>query len=147
MRIAPAPTAEYGKYLANDVANCAGCHTQRDLMTGAFVGPRLAGGMEMESDTHPGVFFKTPNLTPHAKTGRLTGWTEEVFVARFHGGVAIEGTIMPWRSFGRINDTDLRALYRYLTSLEPVELDTNPTVRREPVPERQPVAAGAQVSR
>ncbi|HEX2616546.1 MAG TPA: cytochrome c, partial [Flavobacteriales bacterium] len=34
----PDTTVIYGEYLANSVANCAGCHTARDLMTGAFTG-------------------------------------------------------------------------------------------------------------
>ena len=30
----PDTTAAYGSYLANTVANCVGCHTDRDLKTG-----------------------------------------------------------------------------------------------------------------
>jgi len=40
--VPPAPepdsTAAYGKYLAESVANCRGCHTNRDMMTGAYIG-------------------------------------------------------------------------------------------------------------
>jgi mono/diheme cytochrome c family protein len=31
-------TVAYGEYLAKSVANCYGCHTKRDLKTGAFIG-------------------------------------------------------------------------------------------------------------
>jgi mono/diheme cytochrome c family protein len=49
-------TVAYGKYLANSVANCRGCHTNRDMMTGAFIGPEYAGGLEFESITDPKHF-------------------------------------------------------------------------------------------
>jgi mono/diheme cytochrome c family protein len=64
-----APTPEYGRYLANSVANCAGCHTARDLRTGAFTGPRFAGGGVFESKTDPKRTFVTPNLTPDKRWG------------------------------------------------------------------------------
>jgi mono/diheme cytochrome c family protein len=115
-------TVEYGKYLANSVANCVGCHTKRDLKTGAFVGDPFAGGMLFEPDPFSeGRAFVTPNLTPAPNTGHITSWTEETFVARFHGGRVHKGTPMPWGSFGRMNDTDLKAIYKYLKTLTPVE--------------------------
>jgi mono/diheme cytochrome c family protein len=122
-------TADYGRYLAHNVANCVGCHTQRDMRTGQFTGPTLAGGLAMKSETLAGVAFVTPNLTPAARTGRIAGWTEEVFVARFQMGKGAEGSPMPWASFGRMSDDDLRALFRYLKSVRPVESDTGDSVR------------------
>lgn len=112
------PTAVRGEYLANDVANCAGCHTQRDLRTGAFTGPRFAGGFEAVSHDDPSVTLVTPNLTRHPE-GRLAAWTEDDFVARFRGGEHSPLSPMPWRSFGTMSDDDLRALYRYLRSVRP----------------------------
>lgn len=41
-----APTVERGKYLALSVANCAGCHSPIDFLTGSMTGPRLSGGVE-----------------------------------------------------------------------------------------------------
>ena len=51
-------TASYGKYLVNSVANCRGCHTQRDLMSGAFIGPDLAGGLPFEVFNNNGEYFE-----------------------------------------------------------------------------------------
>jgi mono/diheme cytochrome c family protein len=127
-KVTPAPTAEYGKYLAHSVANCAGCHTKRDMATGAYVGPMFAGGLEFESKLDPKVKFVTPNLTPDPVTGRITNWNEETFVARFHTGKGAEGTEMPWPSFARMTDNDLTAIYRYLRTLAPVVNDTGPSV-------------------
>lgn len=122
-------TIEYGKYLANSVANCAGCHTNRDLMTGAFIGPRFAGGMNMPpEEASKGYGFITPNLTPHPATGILANWNEDAFVKRFKSGRLVETSPMPWGSFSRMDEVELKALYRYLNSLEPVENSIPKTV-------------------
>jgi mono/diheme cytochrome c family protein len=109
----------YGKYLANSVANCVGCHSPRDLMTGDFTGPKLSGGLEFEEV--PGAKFITPNLTPDPETGLIASWTEDAFVERFKsGGRVYEHSPMPWGSFAQMGEVDLRAIYRYLMALEPV---------------------------
>lgn len=114
-------SAAYGKYLAVSVANCYGCHTNRDMMTGAFIGEPFAGGMKMESSVHPEkYYFLTPNLTPDS-TGRLFGWTQSMFVKRFRQGKIYPGTHMPWGPFSRMSDDELKAIYNYLQTLKPVK--------------------------
>lgn len=114
-------SVEYGKYLANSVANCRGCHTKRDLMTGAFIGPEFAGGFEIESIVEPTKYkCVTPNLTPDPETGKLAGWTEQAFINRLHGGKAIRHSAMPWGPFKRMSDNNLKAIYRYLQTVKPV---------------------------
>lgn len=108
----------YGKYLANSVANCVGCHSPRDLMSGEFIGPKFSGGLIFEEV--PGASFITPNLTPDPETGYIANWTEDAFVERFRTGRIYEHSPMPWGSFSRMDEVDLRALYRYLMSLDPV---------------------------
>jgi len=39
--------------------------------------------------------------------------------------------IMPWAAFGRMTDDDVRAIYRYLRSLDPVEHDPGPIVTKK----------------
>jgi hypothetical protein len=115
-------TIEYGRYLANDIANCVGCHTERDLKTGAFVGEDFAGGMLFPPDAFSqGKSFMTPNLTPDPATGHMTNWSEETFINRFKSGKVIEGSPMPWGAFSRINELELKAIYRYIQSLDPIE--------------------------
>jgi mono/diheme cytochrome c family protein len=121
---AEAPTAERGEYLANRVANCAGCHPQRNLLDGSYTGPRFSGGGVIPRETDPSQVYVTPNLTPDSATGHIYRWSEDQFVARFRAGRVFEDTHMPWAAFGKMSDTDLRAIYRYLRSLAPV---TNPT--------------------
>ena len=109
-----APTAERGAYLVNAVANCAGCHSTRSMVTGAYTGPRLAGGSEMESAANAAIKLTPPNITADGRVGQLT---EDEFVARFHAGERIPGSPMPWQAFRRIKDDDLRAIYRYLKTV------------------------------
>jgi len=116
------PTAIYGSYLAHSVANCYGCHTERDLKTGKFIGEPFAGGFRFEPDAFSdGYAFVPPNLTPHKGTGIMAEWSEEAFVNRFKGGRVHRGSPMPWGAFSRMDTTDLKALYRFFMSLPPVE--------------------------
>jgi mono/diheme cytochrome c family protein len=118
------PTVERGEYLAKRVASCAGCHSKRNPMDGSYVGERFAGGGVMPRETNPSHSFVTPNLTPDSATGHIYRWSEEQFVARFRAGRVYPDTHMPWTQFGRMSDTDLRAIYRNLRSLRPI---ANPT--------------------
>jgi mono/diheme cytochrome c family protein len=106
-------TAEYGKYLAINVANCSGCHTKRDMMTGAFEGTLFSGGLELDG-------FVTPNLTTHPDS-HITNWDEEKFIARFREGKKFATSPMPWNSFKRMSDEELKAIYRFLKTLPPVK--------------------------
>lgn len=126
----PTTTKEYGEYLAHSIANCRGCHTERDLKTGDFIGPDFAGGMQFEPDAFSnGYSFVTPNLTPDPTTGVIAHWDEPTFIARFRAGRSVQPySPMPWGAFSRMTDTDLKALYRYLKSLDPIKREVNPVV-------------------
>ncbi len=114
-------TAEYGAYLAHKVSNCVGCHTKRDLKTGEFIGEPFAGGMQFpEDDFSEGFTFITPNITPDPETGLMANWDEQKFIDRFRAGRVYSGSQMPWGSFSRMNVLELKALYRYLKTLAPV---------------------------
>lgn len=119
--VKPDTTPEYGKYLAHFVANCRGCHTNRDMTTGAYIGPEFAGGFAMESMQVPGAVCVTPNLTPDPETGHITNWSEEQFLARFHAGHTIKASEMPWDMFKTATDNDIKAIYRYLKTLKPIK--------------------------
>lgn len=120
----PSDQIAYGGYLVNAAA-CADCHTKFE--NGNFTGKKLAGGREMEM---PGGMLVTPNLTPH-ESG-LKNWTEELFIQRFKmyspdhytpEKLAPEDfqTIMPWVMYSGMKESDLKAIYSYLQSLDPVE--------------------------
>jgi mono/diheme cytochrome c family protein len=119
--VSPDSSSAYGKYLAVSVANCRGCHTDRDLKTGAFIGKEYAGGFEIESPTDSKYTFYTPNISPDKHTGIMTSWTEEQFIRRFRQGKIIHQSPMPWGPFSRLDEQELKALYRFLQTIDPVE--------------------------
>jgi mono/diheme cytochrome c family protein len=114
-------TVEYGRYLAHSVANCHGCHTDRSLATGEFLGEPFAGGLVFTPTPETGGFgFVTPNITPDP-SGKMEGWSEATFIARMRGGRIHQGSPMPWGPFSRMTDSDIKAIYRYLRTVEPVK--------------------------
>lgn len=129
-------TKEYGQYLANVVANCYGCHTERNVKTGEFVGKPFAGGFRMMEKSR-GFYFITPNLTPDKETGVIAQWNQKAFVNRFRQGAIFEFSPMPWGAFSRLDDVDLKALYQYFSTLPPVKNKIEKTVYRigEEIPE------------
>ena len=110
--VAADSTAAYGKYLANSIANCSGCHTQRTL-SGEFTGEPFAGGNEIDG-------FITPNVTTDSSS-RIYGWSEKNFVDRFRMGRLVPKSPMPWTAFKRMTDTELKAIYAYLKTIPPAK--------------------------
>jgi mono/diheme cytochrome c family protein len=98
----PGLTVDYGEYLA---LVCVDCHAE-DLAGG----PEAGEGM---------------NLTPG---GQLAEWSEEDFIRTMRTGVAPDGEMldeddMPWPTFAKMTDTELRAIWLYLLSLPAVETE------------------------
>lgn len=123
-------TVEYGAYLAKSVANCNGCHTNRDLMTGAFIGEPYAGGLVFESIIEPEKYeCIVPNITPDPETGRMYGWTEDIFKTKLRAGKLIPHSPMPWGPFSRMSDTEIKAIYKYLQTVTPVKNKVEITFR------------------
>jgi mono/diheme cytochrome c family protein len=96
-------TAEYGKYLV-DTNDCRICH-----------GPDLNGA----SFPDPTVTKISPNLTPG---GELAAWSEEDFFTAIRTGVTPSGykldpEFMPWPSYSKFYDEELKAIWLYLQSL------------------------------
>jgi mono/diheme cytochrome c family protein len=121
-------TVENGKYLAEKVANCFACHTQRDPNNGQLIGPRFGGATDFTEVDDPTHSWNPPNLTPDPETGRTGQWTEDEFVTRFRAGNLIPMSPMPWAKLAGMSEDDIRAIYRYLKSLPPVKRDVGPPV-------------------
>lgn len=117
------PTVEYGEYLAWRVSGCSGCHTPRSPQTGQYdFSQPLAGGLFPFAQ---GLYETTgSNLTPDPATG-IGDWTEDQFITAMRTGLKPEGTVMvpfmPWPSYSGWDTDDLRAVWLYLRSLDPVE--------------------------
>lgn len=126
-KVAPkGSTIERGEYLARYVSNCVGCHTPRDPMTFAAIGPDFSGGFEMEpmplENIDKDLWYRTSNITPAKGSSLMKFPDEEAFIARFKkGGRHLDGTPMAWESYSLSTEEDLGAIYKFLHSLDPVE--------------------------
>ncbi|HEV7331971.1 MAG TPA: cytochrome c [Flavisolibacter sp.] len=115
--VKPDTTAAYGRYLVMSVANCGGCHTKRDN-TGQPAGELLAGGNPFVEEGLPTL--TPPNLTPDPASGRIYSWNQDDFIKRFRMGRAFKHSHMPWESYNRMTDEELKAIYKFLRSVKPV---------------------------
>jgi cytochrome c553 len=93
------PTAEYGHYLST-VVGCVACH-----------GAQFEGGGPDQEGPPPG-----PSLVAFVKQH-----SQADFIKTIRTGITPEGRTlsddMPWRSYAKFSDDDLRALYAYITIL------------------------------
>jgi mono/diheme cytochrome c family protein len=112
-------SAAYGKYIALSVAECNGCHTKRDI-SGNYIGEPFTGGNEFNER---GYRLVTPNITADSSS-RISGWTAEDFIKRFRMGKVIPYSPMPWNSFKRMNDDELKAIYNFLKTIPSSNNDT-----------------------
>jgi len=138
---------ERGKYLVA-FSGCSDCHTPLTigpkgpepdmarflsghpeqvgpLPSAAPQGPWLwAGAATNTAYAGPWGISYAANLTPDQNTG-LGIWTEEMFIAAIRTGRHM-GTSreimppMPWPAFRNASDDDLKAIYRYLRTIQPV---------------------------
>lgn len=119
------PTVERGRYLAESVADCGGCHSPFSMTTGALTGPRYSGGdPPMEPTPAPGVdrslYFVPPNITPLPGSALSKFPDRATFVARFkNGGRKYAGSPMPWEALARTSPEDIGALYEFLKTVPP----------------------------
>jgi mono/diheme cytochrome c family protein len=123
-RISPSQemTAARGEYLANSVANCGGCHTPFNEMTGAHTGPAFSGGNIQEptlfAGVDPTIRFRPPNITPLRGSALMKFPDRATFIARFkNGGRKFTGSPMPWEAFAKMTPEDIGALYEYLLTV------------------------------
>lgn len=125
----------YGRYLAT-LSACISCHTPIDERMRPLLEMVAAGGREFPT---PNGIVRSSNLTPHE-----TGWggrTVENFVGVFHSfkddaevSVSVgdgQMTVMPWLSYADMREEDLRAIFAYMMTLEPVD---NAVARWESTP-------------
>ena len=99
----PGTPVEYGEYLVN-TNDCRLCH-----------GPDLNGGPFPD----PTITKISPNLTPG---GELGFWSEEDFFNAIRtgttpGGHQLDPEFMPWPSYSKFYDEELKAIWLYLQSL------------------------------
>ena len=109
-----------GEYLAR-AGDCVACHS-------APGGKAFAGGLKM--GTPLGAIYAT-NITPDVETGIGT-YTLQDFDRAVRGGVAKDGRrlypAMPYPSYAKLTDEDVRALYDYfMRAVPPVRQANRPS--------------------
>ena len=110
----------YGEYLAR-AGDCIACHSVRG-------GKAFAGGLRMGMPM--GAIYST-NITPDPVTG-IGNYTFEDFDRAVRWGVAKDGhrlyPAMPYPSYAKITDDDLRALYDFfMREVSPVRQKNKPS--------------------
>lgn len=101
------------------IGNCSECHT-------ADGGKPYAGGRPLK--TPYGTIYGT-NITPEPETG-IGRWSEAAFARAMREGLDREGRhlypVFPYDHFTKVTDEDIRALYAFLMTREPVRAETPP---------------------
>jgi mono/diheme cytochrome c family protein len=116
---------ERGAYLANHVAICMDCHTERDYSK--YAGPirhdRLGAGGEKFDRFNAGIpgTLYAKNVTPFA----LGSWSDGELLRAVVSGVSKDGTplfpLMPYINYGTLAEDDIHAILAYVRTLAPVE--------------------------
>jgi hypothetical protein len=120
-----------GSYLVNAVGGCNDCHTNPSYLPGhdPFRGqPKrvnfhnyLAGGQQFGP-------FVSRNLTP--ENGLPAGHTFDEFLLILRTGVDMDHLhpqfgsklqVMPWPTYQGMTDSDIRAIYEYLSAIPPAK--------------------------
>ncbi len=112
---------EQGKYVAQ-LGDCIACHTARQ-------GAQMAGGLEL--GTPMGTIYSS-NITPDRDTG-IGQYTFEQFDRVMREGVTPAGQnlypAMPYPSYAKMSEGDMRALFAYL--MQGVEAVNKPNLDAE----------------
>jgi mono/diheme cytochrome c family protein len=101
------------------IGNCMTCHTKSG-------GAPYAGGRPLA--TPFGTLYST-NITPDPQTG-IGRWSEAAFLRAMHEGVSRDGwhlyPAFPYDHFTKLSTEDVRAIYAFLMTREPVRAQSLP---------------------
>lgn len=116
-------TPEYGRYLSNNLADCADCHTPRNLQDGKFYLDSLFAGSSFafgEGEDGSIIASYARNITMDGETG-IGSWTEDQFIRAVTTGVRPDETVltthMPYAYYKSWTIDDVRAVYEYLKTV------------------------------
>lgn len=126
----------HGKYLANSVAVCIDCHSQRDWskLAGPIVlGTEGQGGERFDQNAgFPGVFF-SKNITPD----NLKNWSDAEIFRAITTGVDKDNKalfpVMPYMHYGQCDPSDIADIIAYIRSLKPIKNEVENSVPDFPI--------------
>lgn len=130
----PQALIQAGEYVAR-AGDCIACHTVKG-------GQAFAGGLPLQ--TPIGMIYST-NITPDKQTG-IGNYTFEEFENAVRRGIRKDGATlypaMPFPSYAKVSDEDMRALYAYFMGAVPaVEQRNQPVDIPWPLSMRWPLAS------
>lgn len=122
-----------GRYIATAIQGCA-CHTRESpdgtkekewYLAGAPAQPPAVGPFPSAGWTNRRwKKLYARNITPDPETG-IGNWTEADFMRALRTGLTPDGRVldpfMPWGAFQGLTDTDLKAIWAYLRTIEPIK--------------------------
>jgi hypothetical protein len=122
----------WGSYLVNAVADCGGCHTFPQFLTGGdpFLGTSRTPIAPVRNARHylAGGFCFGPvissNLTPNPDTGLPSNMTLQQFITAMRSGQVNSPSllrIMPWPAYHNMAERDIGAIYQYLSAIPHAE--------------------------
>lgn len=125
-----------GEYLANHVAVCMDCHSERDW--DKFSGPPKPGtfgkGGEVfdEKFGFPGRYVSA-NITPYG----LKDWTDGEILRAFTSGVGKNNRslfpVMPYKNYGKVSKEDMLSIIAYIKTIPPVVSNHAPSYSNFPM--------------
>ena len=125
-----------GSYLVNAVSECNDCHTRPYYVLGGspFHGdPEQVNTLDYLTGGNQFGPFTSANITPDPVTGLPAGLTLADFLHLMRTGETDDhpalGPLMqamPWPTFRKMTDRDLRAIYEYLSAIPSRPDNTNP---------------------
>lgn len=122
---------ERGRYLFTGLADCDGCHSQRDFtrLGNPVIESGRGQGAVMPLQDLPGQIV-AGNLTLDRETG-LGSWTDGEKIRAIREGVDKTGRtlfpIMPYQRYKFMSDEDVESVVAYMNSLPPVRNALPPT--------------------
>lgn len=124
---------ERGRYIATAIQGC-GCHTREKSDGSKDENWHYAGSPNPAPPAGPpaNAGWTSPrwkkiyasNITPDPETG-IGKWTEVNFIRAMKTGITPDGRVldaqMPWQSFQKVTDRDLKSLWAYLKTIKPIK--------------------------
>lgn len=121
-----------GKYIYEQLADCEGCHSERDYKK--FGGPVLAG-MSGSGTVFPKELglpgrIAPPNISQDPEHG-LGQWTDGEIIRAVREGVSRDGRalfpMMPYQSYAKMSDEDVESLVAYMRTMPAVKHQVPPS--------------------
>src|SRR5579863_2212256 len=122
-----------GKYIVENLAACADCHSPHDWSKHDAPIPSGMEGAGQDMSILKGLpgYVVAPNLTPDPETGSGS-WSDDALARAIREGIGHDGRVlfplMPYEGFRHMPDEDLASVIVFLRSLPPVR---NPLPKTE----------------